>query len=48
VNFGKKTLLKTLLKTLEEVRKIALENLSENRLREPIFIGFPKYSRWGS
>ena len=38
--------MKTLLKTLEKVGKFALENLKRNMLREPIFIGFSKYSRW--
>jgi len=38
-NFGTNTLLKNLLKVLEKVGKIALENLSENNPQRPIYIG---------
>ena len=36
-----------MLKILKKIGKIALENLRRNRPREPIFIGFPKYSCLG-
>ena len=36
-----------MLKTLKKIRKFALENLGRNRPKEPIFIRFSKYSRWG-
>ena len=46
--FGTKTCFENLLKTLEKIGKIVVKNLGRNKPRELIFVGFPKYSHWGS